>query len=256
MIRKLLWLSLMLGIAALVAVFLMLRVSVVTDRFYHTVVKDPERTAPAGNSILSPADGRIIYIKPIENGILPEVVKRGVPIPLEEVIKQTPDKPLENGYLIGIYMNTESVHVQRAPFDGRYVEQIVFNGPHMSMMEMDRKVILTQLVPGWVSMRKALGIDPYAIEEHGDYVLKSARETSVFEDENGQTLYMIRIADFWVGKILTWASPGDELERGERFGMITWGSQVDVCFATEPNLEIQVAVGDYVRAGETILATR
>ena len=66
---------------------------------------------------------------------------------------------------------------------------------------------------------------------------------------------MIRIADYWVGKILTWIGEGQTVEKGQKMGMITWGSQVDICFERTPGMTLHVKPGDYVYAGETILAS-
>lgn len=249
------WLTLALGLLMLLIVLLLLRLSVVTDYFYHALVKDPPRTIPAGRNIVSPADGNILYVKEIQDGILPEVVKKGVSIPLKELIKFDLSEPIKKGYLIGIFMSTESVHITRVPIDGIYEKQIVFNGPHMSMMKMEKAVILTQLIPGLVTIKKLLGWEPFSIEKNGDYILKSARETTVIKDARGTYLYTIRIADYWVGNILTWIQDGQEVKKGQKTGMITWGSQVDICFEHTPGLEIQVKEGDYVYAGETVLAT-
>lgn len=198
----------------------------------------------------------MLYIKKIQNGFIPEVVKKDVAIPLAELIKSDPAKPMNEGYLIGIYMNVESVHITRMPIDGVYEKQIVFNGPHMSMSEQEKAVILTSMIPGLITVKKLLGLDPFSIEKHGDYILKSARETSVFKDVRGTFVYVIRIADFWVGNILTWIEEGQQVKKGQKIGMITWGSQVDICFEHTPGLKLHnVKVGDYIYAGETILAS-
>lgn len=249
------WLTLALGLPMLVLVLLLLRLSVVTDYFYHSLVKDPPRQIPAGNNIVSPADGTVLYVKKIQNGIIPEVVKNDVVIPLEEMIKSKPAELMKDGFLIGIYMNVETVHITRVPVDGTYIRQIVFNGPHMSMSKLEKNVILTSMIPGLVTVKKLLGLDPFSIEKYGDYILKSARETSVFKDVRGTFVYVIRIADYWVGKILTWIQQGQEVKKGQKMGMITWGSQVDICFEHSPGLKIHTKVGDYVYAGETILAS-
>lgn len=248
------WITLALGLIILLFIFLLLRLTFVTDYFYHSLVKDPPRQIPSGRNIVSPADGTILYVKKIEDGNIPDVVKRGVKIPLDELIKAPPEVKITKGYLIGIYMNVESVHITRVPVDGTYTRQIVFNGPHMSMTEQEKAVILTSMIPGLVTIKKLLGIDPYSIEENGDYILKSARETSVFRDSRNTFVYVIRIADFWVGNILTWIQTGQEVEKGQKMGMITWGSQVDICFKQTDGMQIKVDVGDYVYGGETILA--
>ncbi len=250
------WLTLALGVLILVLVLLLLRLSVVTDYFYHALVKDPPRQIPPGKNIVSPADGTVLYVKKIQNGVIPEVVKKGVAIPLEEMIKSNLSGPINEGYLIGIYMNVETVHITRVPVNGTYIKQIVFNGPHMSMDEQEKAVILTSMIPGLVTVKKLLGLDPFSIEKHGDYILKSARETSVFKDVRGTFVYVIRIADYWVGNILTWIEEGQEAKKGEKMGMITWGSQVDIYFEHTPGLKLNdIEVGDYVYAGETILAS-
>jgi phosphatidylserine decarboxylase len=250
------WFTLIVGLVMLILVILLLRLSIVTDYFYHAMVKDPPRQIPAGNNIVSPADGTVLYIKKMKDGIIPEVVKKGVAIPLDELTKTGPRSMMKEGYLIGIYMNTETVHINRVPVDGIYEKQIVFNGPHMSMMGMDKAVVLTAMVPGLVTVKKILGMEPFSIEKHGDYILKSARETSVFKDVRGTFVYVVRIADYWVGNILTWIEEGQEVKKGQKMGTITWGSQVDICFERTPGLKLHnIKVGDYVYAGETILAS-
>ena len=243
------------GIILLFAILLLLRLSIVTDYFYHALVKDPLRQIPSGSNIVSPADGIVLYVKKIQDGNVPEIVKKGVSIPLEEMIKAPPEEKIKTGYLIGIYMNVESVHITRVPVDGTYVKQIVFNGPHMSMTEQEKTVILTSMIPGLVTVKKLFGLDPYSIEKHGDYILKSARETSVFKDSRETFVYVIRIADYWVGNILTWIKTGQTVEKGQKMGMITWGSQVDICFEASDGMKVKVDVGDYIYAGETILVT-
>jgi phosphatidylserine decarboxylase len=243
-----------LGIVALAAVGLLLRLSVVTDHLVHALVKDPPRSAPAGAVIVAPADGTVLYVRRVESGIVPEVVKRGVRVPIVEHLKLGGERRLRDGWLIGIYMNTFGVHVNRIPNTGRVKERIVFNGPHMDMTAAETKVILTGLLPGMVTLRKLLGLAPFAIEDDADFVLKSARETLVVEDERGVDLYVVRIADYYVGRILTWVREGQAVGRGDKLGMISWGSQTDLFIEDSPGLTVRAAVGDYVYGGETVLA--
>jgi phosphatidylserine decarboxylase len=239
----------------LLCVLALLRFSVVTDYMYHSMVKDPERTAPTGNVIVAPADGTVLYITPIKAGTIPEVVKRGVPVPLADHLKLPADRDFADGFLIGIYMNSDGVHINRIPIGGTVEDIVVFNGPHIGMSDAERTIILTQLMPGWVSLKKLLGWPPYEIEAEADFILKSARETLVLEDVRGSDVYIVRIADFTIGKILTWVEEGERVETGQKLGMITWGSQTDIYFEVTPGLAPQVDVGDFVYAGETILAT-
>jgi phosphatidylserine decarboxylase len=146
--------------------------------------------------------------------------------------------------------------VNRSPLGAVLEAREVWNGPHMDMSEAERTIILTQLLPGWVSLEKLLGLPPYAIETSADFVLKSARETLVLREPGGAVLYLVRIADFTVGKILTWVEVGEHVAIGQRIGMITFGSQTDLFIPRSLGPDVRVSVGDHVYAGETILASR
>jgi phosphatidylserine decarboxylase len=243
------------GLLALAAILLLLRFAAVTDYLYHGLVKDPERVTPQGPVVVAPADGRVLYVRRIEDGEIPEVVKRGVAVPLATHLRLDREPDFPPGWLVGIYMNTDGVHVNRSPVAGTLEERFVWNGPHLEMSEVERTVILSHLVPGWTSIRKLLGVPPYDIENEADFILKSARETLRIRDDRGTDVYVVRIADYTVGKILTWVAEGEPLARGQRIGMITWGSQTDVFFADTGSTRPRAAVGDYVYAGETVLAT-
>jgi phosphatidylserine decarboxylase len=60
-----------------------------------------------------------------------------------------------------------------------------------------------------------------------------------------------QIAGALARRIVFWKRQGDQLARGERVGLIKFGSRVDVL--VEPRVEIQVKVGDHIRAGSDIL---
>ena len=216
--------------------------------------KDPKRVAPEGDVIVSPADGTVLYVRRIRAGVIPEVVKRGVPIPVVDHTRD-PSRTFKDGYLVGIYMHTLGVHVNRIPNHGVVVDQYIYNGPHMDMTRAETEVGLTQAIPGLVGLKKLFGIPPYDIEGSADYILKSARETLVLEDVRGTELYVIRIADYYVGNIVTWVNRRQRVARGERLGMITWGSQTDLLIPDSPGLEVKVEVGQYVYGAETVVAT-
>jgi phosphatidylserine decarboxylase len=243
------------AVGTLLLVAVLLRFAVVTGYLGHAAVRDPVRVSPAGPVIVAPADGTVLYVKRVEGGVVPEVVKRGVPVPIVDLVKAQPAQRFRDGYLIGIYMNTFGVHVNRIPNHGVVKRQLVFNGPHMDMTSAEVKIILTEMVPGLVTARKILGLSPHATDDDHDFVLKSARETLVVEDERGVDLYIVRIADYYVGKTLTWVRPGQSVARGQKMGMITWGSQTDLFIEETPGLEVEIEVGDYVHGGETVLAS-
>ncbi|MBT4519360.1 MAG: phosphatidylserine decarboxylase [Halieaceae bacterium] len=243
------------GLILLLSIAVLLQFSRATDYLYHATVKDPARVSPNGPVIVSPADGTVLYVRRVLKGTIPQVIKQGVPVPIADHLKMEPLSPFEDGYLIGIYMNTQGVHVNRVPDHGILKKQFIFNGPHMNMTKAETEIILSQLLPGMVSLKKLLGIAPFDLEGKTDYILNSARETLVLEDSRKKSVYIVRIADYWVGRILTWVPVGTPVTRGEKLGMITWGSQTDIFFENSPGMEIQVGVGDYVYGGESILAT-
>jgi phosphatidylserine decarboxylase len=67
-------------------------------------------------------------------------------------------------------------------------------------------------------------------------------------------LVVRQIAGAVARRIVCWARPGQQLVRGERFGMIKLGSRTELVLPADPELEICVRVGDTVRAGSTVLA--
>jgi len=79
-------------------------------------------------------------------------------------------------------------------------------------------------------------------------------EQNVFTVEGPQGVIVVKqIAGLLARRIVFWKRLGDSLARGERVGMIKFGSRVDVLVA--PTVKWSVKVGDRVRAGSSILGT-
>ncbi len=79
-------------------------------------------------------------------------------------------------------------------------------------------------------------------------------EQNIFTIEGAQGVVVVKqIAGLLARRIVFWKRLGDSLARGERVGMIKFGSRVDVLVA--PTVEWCVKVGDRVRAGSSILGT-
>jgi len=130
------------------------------------------------------------------------------------------------GVEIGVFMNVFSVHVNRMPCSA-VIENIVH-------------------VPGtFMDVR-----DPQSYEKN-----ESATLTLSY-NHNGMTYPVIvrQIAGLVARRIVTAVRPGQRLERGERFGMIKFGSRLELYLPQELAAEICVAVGQKVSAGETVLA--
>jgi phosphatidylserine decarboxylase len=65
--------------------------------------------------------------------------------------------------------------------------------------------------------------------------------------------YIVQIAGWSVNGVDSYVTPGESLDKGEIFGLIRIGSQVDLVAPYFPQMEIRVKPGDKVRAGESIL---
>jgi phosphatidylserine decarboxylase len=120
---------------------------------------------------------------------------------------------------ICIFMNIHNVHVNRSPLAG-------------TVTHIDYK-------PG--GYIPAFNKDSY-VNERNHVVMKT---------EPG-ALELTQIAGVLTRRIVSYISEGSELKRGERIGMIRFGSRVDVI--VPEGYEFTVKVNDRVRAGETIIA--
>lgn len=77
-------------------------------------------------------------------------------------------------------------------------------------------------------------------------------EQNVFTVEGEQgTVVVKQIAGLLARRIVFWKRPGDALQRGERVGLIKFGSRVDVL--VDPEVDLRVKVGDHIHAGSSIL---
>lgn len=160
--------------------------------------RDPERTAPnAENVVVSPADGKVIIIKEIE------------------------DKKFVNGPAkqISIFMSPFNVHVNRIPIDGEV---------------------------------------KYLKYHKGDYIVafedkaSERNERSEFGIESiyGK-VFFTQVAGFIARRIVYEIKEGDSVKIGNKFGMIKFGSRVDVIVSND--WDVKVSMNQNVRAGETIL---
>ena len=186
-------------------------------RFY----RDPERVPPEGeNLIVAPADGILKYIKRIEKGNIPFSTKGKEEVrlsdPLLDILKDG------EGYLIGITMTYLDVHVTRAAIDGKltYVEH----------------------VPGcFISLKRE------------DAPYRNERLIEIIENDKYK-IGLIQIASRLVRRIVAYVKEGDELAFGQRIGVITFGSQVDVVLPKLKDLQIKARLGEQVYAGTSIIA--
>jgi phosphatidylserine decarboxylase len=211
------YMGLPLKLISCLILIVLISMSALMFRFY----RDPDRVPPEGtNTILSPADGTIKYIKSIEKGEIPFSSKGKEKIrlsaPLTDILKD------EQGYLIGILMTYLDVHVTRTPIKGKLIYFKHIQGEFHSLKEEDA---------------------PY----------RNERVIEIVESDRFK-IGLIQIASRLVRRIVTYSKEGDELALGQRIGMITFGSQVDVVLPKLQGLKINARVGEQVYAGLSIIA--
>ena len=160
--------------------------------------RDPERTVPnKSNIVVSPADGRILFVKDI----------------LDDKFLNSKAK------LVSIFMSPLNVHVNRIPITGKveYVKYI--QGEYLAAFE-DKASERNE--------RNEIGITSPA----------------------GKVLFT-QIAGFVARRIVSDLKVGDSVNIGNRFGMIKFGSRVDIIVPEQ--WQVKVKKDDNVTAGETIL---
>ncbi|MEI8340302.1 MAG: phosphatidylserine decarboxylase family protein [Verrucomicrobiota bacterium] len=121
---------------------------------------------------------------------------------------------------VAIFLSVFNVHTNRAPLDG--------------------KVIYTKHFPG-----------TYLDARNPESSKKNEAMTWGFETGHG-TLVVRQITGAIARRIVAWSKPGDTLKKGERFGMIRFGSRTEVYVPL--NCEITVKPGDKVEGGSTVIA--
>ena len=188
--------------------------------FFYRFFRNPNRVIPGEmNDIVSPADGRVIYIKELEANQIPVTIKKKRVASIQEITKT--DILEQPCYLIGIAMTLFDVHYNRAPIDG--------------------KVVMVKHTPG-----TSIGLNT------PESTLTNERNTTVFQREDGVMAGVVQIAARGVNRCIVMSKEGDVLKRGEIFGKIRWGSQADLVIPR--NCEILVREGEQVHAGSTIIA--
>jgi phosphatidylserine decarboxylase len=156
--------------------------------------RDPEREIPAGDVVVSPADGKVLGVRAGSAGLT----------------------------RVSVFMNVFDVHVNRAPIGGR----------------------ITQ-----VSYKK------------GQFLVASKERAATENEQNlvvleggGSRVAFKQIAGLIARRIVCYKKAGDEVARGERVGLIKFGSRVDVWLG--PEWSIEVREGDRVKAGSSVLGKR
>lgn len=81
---------------------------------------------------------------------------------------------------------------------------------------------------------------------------QNERNAIVIHTESGATVTAVQVAGLIARRILCYVKPADNVEKGQRYGFIRFGSRVDVYLPTDS--VPKVAIGDKVSASSTVLA--
>jgi phosphatidylserine decarboxylase len=97
--------------------------------------------------------------------------------------------------------------------------------------------------------------------KRGKFLVASEVAASVDNEQNtlvvegdGTKMEFSQIAGLIARRIVCDKKPGDPVQRGERFGLIKFGSRLDVLLG--PEWQLAVNIGDRVTAGETVIAKK
>jgi len=141
-----------------------------------------------------------------------------------EIVPDASSRNVQHGPLtrVSVFMSVLDVHVNRSPISGS-VKKITYRaGTFLDARETDSST-------------------------------QNEQNSLVIEGAVG-SLEVVQIAGKIARRISCWVSEGDELRRGDRFGMIHFGSRLDVYFPQD--FSVRVIVGERVWAGVSIIAEK
>lgn len=121
--------------------------------------------------------------------------------------------------LVSIFLSPLDVHINRAPIAGRIQNVSYTKGRFLMATRADASLLNEQ----------------NALTIQGEQI----------------TVVCKQIAGILARRIVCWVQTGDEVARGERFGLIKFSSRTDLILP--PNVEIQVTEGMRVKGGATII---
>lgn len=139
---------------------------------------------------------------------------------VEEVAE--PDFPGGRALRISIFLSIFNVHVNRQPRTARVTNIRYYPGAFLDARHAESAQRNEQL---WVDM-----VEP-----------------------NGRRIRVKQISGAIARRIVCWLRLEEEVPRGERIGMIKFGSRTDLLVPVEPGTEVLVKVGDKLQGGSSVL---
>jgi len=121
---------------------------------------------------------------------------------------------------ISIFMSVFNVHVNRAPITGKVVDSFYNKGKFYDVRD-----------------------------ERASF--ENEQQGLVVESSPGLRLVVVQVAGLIARRIVCYAKVGDLLTKGRRYGLIRFGSRLDIYLPV--GSKVQVAMGQKTVAGETVL---
>jgi phosphatidylserine decarboxylase len=126
---------------------------------------------------------------------------------------------------IGIFLSIFNCHLNRAPVAGRVIGLRYRAGKYLNALR------------------------PESARENEQLAVRIQETAAPYRR------YVVRqITGAIARRIVCWLKPGDEVGRGERFGMIKFGSRTELVLPREAGLAIRTRLGEKVKAGVSVLA--
>lgn len=126
---------------------------------------------------------------------------------------------------IGIFLSIFNVHINRAPMSGRVIRLIYSPGEFRNALDPESAIYNENM---WIGLEETR--PPY------------------------RRFVVRQIAGAIARRIVCDLRPGEELQRGQKFGMIKLGSRTELILPASEGLSVDVKVGDRVKAGASIMA--
>jgi len=122
---------------------------------------------------------------------------------------------------VGVFLSVFNVHVNRSPIQGEVISSEEKSGKYLDARHPDAS----------------------SLNAFRAWLIKGPQYTVAVRQITGAI----------ARRIVAWSKPGEHVEKGERFGMIRFGSRTEVFLPA--GSEVLVAIGDKVKGGSTVLAT-
>jgi phosphatidylserine decarboxylase len=101
---------------------------------------------------------------------------------------------------------------------------------------------------------REVGYQPgqFIAANHPNASVRNEQNALLIQRQDGKNVLCVQVAGLLARRIVCWASAGEHVAKGERYGLIRFGSRMDVFLPRES--VVKVKVGDWVKGGASILA--